>query len=231
MAREFTKNMFVMLLSIMVGAVIITYFVGDIMYQSNIRSLATQHTVELESIEERNINFTDHFMKSSSLLDSAREDRAFGNYYFDLAFLWFNSALSETNSSIFEVYRNRSIDNCTEAMPNYLNSYNNFGQAKNSFNSTKNYTTYQKYWDIIDLYIGLTGSGARLSMLRYNASIYLEYLAENLTMKNGTVAYMDNVSDLLDMFNETMMLYDEELGLFEEFDDALDEYEFFDEIR
>ncbi|GAI56025.1 unnamed protein product, partial [marine sediment metagenome] len=36
MERLFTKNMFVMLLSIMIGAIIITYFVADIVYRSNI---------------------------------------------------------------------------------------------------------------------------------------------------------------------------------------------------
>ena len=220
-----------MLLSIMVGAVIITYFVADIVNRSAIESLTTKHTAEIETIEEMNINFTDHFMKSSALLDSARENRAMGNYYFDLAFLWYQSALSETNNSIMELYKNRTIDNCTSAMPQYQYSHDNFEIAKSYFKTTKNYTTYVRYWDILDIYIGLTGSGARLAMLRYNASLYLKYLTENLTMKDGMVSFMGNVSDLMDLFNETMMLYGEELGIFDEFNDALDEYEFFEEVR
>jgi len=231
MAREFTKNMFVMLLSIMVGAIIVTYFVGDIVYQSNIRSLTTQHTVEIETIEGKNINFTDHFLKSSVLLDSAREDRAFGNYHFDLAFLWYQSALSERNSSLMELYKNRTIDNCTNAMPQYLNSHQNFESAKSSFNDTKPYTSYEKYLEILDLYVGLTGSGARLAMLRYNATMYLKQLAENLTMINGTAGYSENISELMDLFNKTIEDYEDELGTYEEYQEEIDEYEFFEETR
>lgn len=231
MAREFTKNMFVMLLSIMVGAIIVTYFVGDIVYQSNIRSLTTQHTVEIETIEGKNINFTDHFLKSSVLLDSAREDRAFGNYHFDLAFLWYQSALSERNSSLMELYKNRTIDNCTNAMPQYLNSHQNFESAKSSFNDTKPYTSYEKYLEILDLYVGLTGSGARLAMLRYNATMYLKQLAENLTMINGTAGYSENMSELMDLFNKTMEDYEDELETYEEYQEEIDEYEFFEETR
>jgi hypothetical protein len=215
----------------MIGAIIITYFVADIVYQSNIRTLKEAHTIEIETIEERNINFTDHFVKSSVVLDSAREDRASGNYHFDLAFLWYNSALSEKNSSIMELYKNRAIDNCTNAMPNYLNSNNNFEEAKDFFNDTKAYTSYDKYIEILDLYVNLTGSGAKLAMLRYNASVYLKYLAENLTLINGTVTYLENVSELMDLFNETLDAYDEELEVYEEYKDAIDEYEFFEEIR
>ena len=220
-----------MLLSIMIGAVIITYFVGDVVYQSSIRSLTTQHTIELETIAEMNINFTDHFLKSSALLDSAREDRATGNYYFDLAFLWYQSALSEKNSSIMEVYKNRTIDNCTSAIPQYQYSHENFKIAKSYFNATKNYTTYVKYWEILDLYIGLTQSGSNLAMLRYNASGYLRLLAENLTFVNGSAGYMDNMSELMDLFNDTMEMYGEELEIYEGYEEEIDEYQFFDEIR
>ena len=173
MGREFTKNMFIMLLSIMVGAVIITYFAADIVNRSTIENLTIEHTAEIETITGKNINFTNNFLKSSVLLDLAREYRAFGNYNFDLAFLWYSSALAERNISTIELYKQRTIDNCTEAMPNYLNSHGNFLESKVSFENTKNYTSYDKYLEILDIYIGLTGSGARLTMLRYNASQYL----------------------------------------------------------
>ena len=231
MVREFDRNMFIMMLAIMIGAIIVTYFVADIVYRSNIETLTTQHTADIETLEERNINFTNHFMKSSVLLDSARDDQAFGNYHFDLAFLWYSSALSEKNSSTMELYKNRTIDNCTNALPNYLNSYQNFENAKSFFNDTKSYTTYEKYLEVLDIYVGLTGSGARLAMLRYNATKYLKQLAENLTMENGTVTYLENVIELLVLFNETTGSYGEELALFEEYRDAIDEYEFFEEIR
>jgi len=231
MAREFDRNMFIMLLTIMIGVIIITYFIADIVYRSNIETLTTQHAAEIETLEERNINFTDHFMKSSVLLDSARDDRASGNYHFNLAFSWYNSTLSEKNSSTMELYKSRTIDNCTNALPEYLNSYQNFESAKSFFNDTKSYTTYEKYLEVLDLYMGLTGSGARLAMLRYNATKYLKQLAENLTITNGTVTYLEDVTELLVLFNETTRLYEEELVLFEEYRDAIDEYEFFEEIR
>jgi len=224
MAREFTKNMFVMLFSIMIGAIIITYFVGDIIYRSNVETLAMQHTTEIESLEEMNINFTSHFLSSSVLLDESREDRAFGNYHFDLAFLWFKSALVEENSSTMDVYKNRTIDNCTYAMEKYLISHQNFKEAKIFFNDTKAYTSYEKYLEILDLYVNLTASGARLTMLRYNASKYLKYMAENLSLDM-------NISALFELFNETMDLYEEELDIYEDYQDEIDEYEFFEEIR
>lgn len=231
MARVFTKNMFVMLLSIMIGAVIITYFIGDIMYQSDIRSLTTEHTAEIETITGKNINFTNNFLKSSVLLDAAREDRAFGNYHFDLAFLWYTSALVEKNVTAMELHKTRTIDNCTEAMPNYINSHYNFLEAKKSFTDTKTYTTYDKYLEVLDLYVGLTDSGAKLTLLRYNASQYLKILAENLTFIGGNVTYLGNMSEFLLLFNQTMGMYGGELAIFEEFQEEIDEYEFFDEIR
>jgi hypothetical protein len=231
MEKVFTKNMFVMLFSIMIGAIIITYFVADIVHRSNIETLTTQHTVEIETLEEMNINFTNHFLKSSVLLDSAREDRAFGNYHFDLAFLWYNSALSETNSSLLELYKIRAIDNCTLAMEKYLISYPNFISSQSFFEDTKTYTDYEKYLEILDIYVDLTGSGARLTMLRYNASKYLTFLTENLTIANGTVIYMTNVTEILDLFNTTMIMHGQELEIYEELQEAIDEYEFFDEIR
>jgi len=224
MAREFTKNMFVMLFSIMIGAIIITYFVGDIIYRSDIETLTVQHTTEIESLEEMNINFTSHFLSSSVLLDKSREDRAFGDYHFDLAFLWYNSALSETNETIMDLYKARAIDNCTNAMPNYINSHLNFEEAQASFSDTKAYTTYPKYLEILDIYVNLTSSGARLTMLRYTASQYLKYMAENLSLDM-------NISALFELFNETMDIYDEELDIYEDYRDEIDEYEFFEEIR
>ena len=84
-------------------------------------------------------------------------------------------------------------------------------------------------WNVNDL----TGSGSRLMMLRYNASEYLKYLTENLIMdvENVTVSYMENVTDILELFNETLILIEEETETYEEYQDEIDEYEFFDEIR
>jgi hypothetical protein len=228
MAKEFTKNLFIMLLAIMIGIIIITYFVADIINRSKIETLE-EAIITVKGMSE---NFTSYFLKSSVVLDQAREDRAFGNYNFDLAFLWYQSALYEKNSSLMDLYKGRGIDNCTNALPNYYNSYLNFEEAKNFFNDTKIYSE-EKHLSILDLYIILTESGSRLAMLRYNASIYLMYLTENLTFDaaNNSVFYMENVTDLLGLFEITMQAYKEEQKKYDQVQEEIDEYEFFDEIR
>ncbi len=62
MAREFTRNMFIMLVSIMVGVIIITFFVGDIMNRSKIDTLTEQHSIEISDINSRNENFTNYYL-------------------------------------------------------------------------------------------------------------------------------------------------------------------------
>jgi len=231
MVKEFTKNMFVMLLAIMLGAVIVTYFVGDIVNRSKIETLTTQYEGEITSVKDRSENFTSHFLKSSVVLDQSREDRALGNYYFDLAYLWYETALSEKNVSLLTIYKGRGIENCTYAMPVFYNAYLNFLDAKTYFNDTKAYT--DKYFDILDLYVNLTESGSRLTMLRYNASLYLMYLTENLTFNavTNTVVYLENVTGLLMIFQQTILEYKTELIVFENLQQDIDEYEFFEEIR
>jgi hypothetical protein len=228
MGKEFTKNMFVMLLAIMVGVIIITYFVGDIVNRSKIETLEGKIT----TVKIKSENFTSYFLKSSVVLDQAREDRALGNYHFDLAFLWYQSALFEKNSSLMNIYKERGMDNCTNALPDYYNSYLNFEEAKNYFNDTKLYTE-EKHLPIMELYIDLTDSGSRLAMLRYNASIYLNYLTENLTfnLDTNSVIYLENVTILLNLFNGTLSAYQQELKIYDNIQNDIDEYEFFDEIR
>ncbi len=233
MVKEFTRNMFVMLLAIMVGVIIITFFIGDIINRSKIDILTAEHNEELITIMGQSENFTSHFLKSSSVLDQAREDRAFGNYHFDLGLLWYQSALSQKNSTLMDSYKVRGINNCTNALPNYLNSYYNFLEAKDYFNETKAFISYEKYLTLLDLYVNLTDAGSRLTMLRYDASKYLMYLTENLTFNPGAnnVTYLMNVSDLLMLFDQTMFAYGGVLDEFEEYQDEIDEYEFFDEVR
>jgi len=224
MARLFDRNIFIILMAIMIGFITITYFVADIVNQSKIDTLTTAHVSEVEAIEEMNINFTNNFLESSVLLDSAREYRAFGNYHFELASIFFNSALSEKNISIMELYKNRTIDNCTEAMPKYNISNLNFKTASRFYDNTKKYTEYEGYLKLLDIYVNLTESGARLTILRYNASKYLKYLAENITVINGMVA-LDNVSDLMDLFNETLYMYGSESDIYDIYEEELDEYD------
>ena len=232
MARVFDRNIFIMLLSIMIGVCIITYFAADIKARSE---EGQKFTVEIASIEEKNINFTNYFIKSSVILDQARENRAFGNYHFDLAFLWYQSALSEKNNSTMNLFKSRGIDNCTNAMPYYENSRLNFEEAKQFFIDTRSLTEYPTYTEVLDLYISLTDSGAKLTILRYNASLFLSYLTESLTFdaetNNVTYVGIENITEMLMFFEETMAMYSVELEIFEEIKEEIDEYEFFDEIR
>jgi len=53
MVRTFDKNIFVMLFAVMIGVVIVTYFMADIMHQSTIESLTAEHVTEIGTIEEK----------------------------------------------------------------------------------------------------------------------------------------------------------------------------------
>ena len=71
MAREFNRNMFIMLFAVMIGVILITYFVADIARRSEIEALTGEIetiTTEKETFEARSINFTDYFMKSSCII-------------------------------------------------------------------------------------------------------------------------------------------------------------------
>ena len=235
MERVFTRNMFIMLLSIMVGAIIITYFVADIQNRMRIETLTTEHNAEITNIQSKNENFTSNFMKATVILDQAREDRAWGNHYFDLAFIWYKSALSENNITNMEKYKKWTVENCTEAMPNYLNSNNNFLESSKRFEKTKNYTDYNKYHEILDLYVKLTKTGVELTQLRYNASNYLQQLANNITVKivNNTIVISLNTTamPLLKLFDTTMAMFMMAEKDYADIQEELDEYELFDEIR
>jgi hypothetical protein len=208
----------------MVGFVVVTYFVADIVHQSQIDALNSEHTHEIETIEENNINFTSSFLESSVLLDSAREDRAFGNYHFDIAYLFYISALSENDEALLEEYKNNSIRNSTAAMPKYLASHYNFLEASDYFNQTKAFTVYENYLYLLSLYVNLTLSGAKLTLLRYNASNYLGMLTENITYVNGSVV-LENVTELLTLFNETLVMYSSEASTYESYMEEIDEYD------
>jgi len=222
-----------MLLAIMVGVILITFFVADIVNRSAIDELKSEHSTEIEKIESDNENFTSNFIKANINLDRAREDRAYGTYHFDLAFLWYQSVLSEKNITNFELYKSRGIDNCTNAMPKYNNSYNNFDLAKEDFSKIKSYTKNEKYLEILDIYVNLTTVGSKLTNLMYNATYYLKYLIENLIfdIENGTVIYQINVSLELGLFYEILEQIEDLETEYDNIQKALDEYEFFEEER
>ena len=122
MARLFDKNMFIMMAAVMVGIVIVTFFIADIVNQSKIETLTEEYVVEIDDINSRNENFTDYFLQGSVTIDSARELREVGNYYFDFAIFWYTTARSNmTNASI-----DKCIENCWSAMSEYTTSYEKF---------------------------------------------------------------------------------------------------------
>jgi hypothetical protein len=211
----------------MIGFVIVTYFVADIVHKSQLEEINTEHVSEIKTIEQNNINFTSSFLESSVLLDSAREDRAFGNYHFDLAQLFYTSALSEDNESIMNNYKNKSMSNCSKAMPNYLTAHDNFLISTNFFEKTKSFTTYENYLSLLSKYVNLTQSGAKVTLLRYNASMYLKMIVENITYVNGSsmLENSTNVTELLNLFNETLVMYAGAAAEYVEIQDEIDEYD------
>ena len=220
MARLFDRNMFVMMIAIMIGIIIITYFIADIVNQSKIETLTEEHFVEIDDINSRNENFTNHFLQGSVTIDSARETREIGNYYFDFALFWYSTALANmTNTSI-----DKCIENCWDAMNEYTTSYQKFGFSKPYFEDAKTYT--DQYDIILDYYLGFARAGQNITTLRYNASNYLRQIAENLTLGN-----MENLSLLMALFNETTGLYDDALEDYEDNKDQIDNYWFFSEDR
>ena len=222
MGREFDRNTFIMLLAIMVGVFIITYFVADIINRSKIEIITTEHITEIRDINSVNENFTDNFLQGSVKMDSAREVREIGNYHFGFALFWYSTALKNTTNSSIQ----SCIGNCTSAMIRYLASHQSFGESKPYFEEAKTYTEKDKYIEVLGYYIRFAQSGQNITLLRYNASNYLRQAAENLSLGN-----MENVTMLMELFNETEELYEEGLGEYEEIQDQIDGYLFFNEIR
>jgi hypothetical protein len=222
MAREFTRNMFIMLISIMVGVVIITFFVGDIMNRSKIDTLTEQHSIEISDINSRNENFTNYFLQGAVKLDSAREVREVANYYFDFALFWFNNALANQSKNLTK----QCIDNCTNAMQKYLGSHENFGKSKPYFEMAKNFTNNSRYLEVLGYYIGFAGAGQNITMLRYNASDYLRRAAENLSFGN-----MEAVALLMENFTLIEQAYQGAQQEYQEFRYQIDGYIFFSTIR
>jgi hypothetical protein len=227
MARLFDRNMFIMLLAIMVGVIIITYFIADIQSRTKIEYLTSEHESKIHDLESLHENFTNHFLQGSILMDSAREIREVGNYHFDFGLFWYNTALSqnvggnETTTIIDPV-----VNNCTTAMTHYLTSFNKFDDSQQYFIDAATFTNVSRYLEVIGYYIQFSESGKNITMLRYNASQYLMYAAENLSLGN-----IGNLTELMELFNETQNLYDAYLDDYEHNKGRIDDYWFFDEIR
>ena len=206
MERLFDRNMFIMLLSIMVGVIIITYFVADIMKNAELEKQAEEHKIEIKDLQTKNLNLLSNILSSIGDLIRSSNCRVTGNYYFDLASIWYTTALSETNISELEKYKTLIYDSCDDAIYNYNLSNVNYVVAKTKFQFTLTEST-EEFKDLIGLYVNLTDKGAELANLRINASTYLRYLAENVTIKNNTVTFMTNVTEIQELFNITVGLY------------------------
>ncbi len=222
MVREFTRNMFIMLVSVMVGVVIITFFLGDIINQSRIDTINIQHVTEISDINSRNENFTNYYLQGAVIMDSAREVREVANYYFDFALYWFNTALANQSKNLTKP----CMDNCTNAMEKYLTAHQNFGKSQPYFINARNYTNNSRYLEILGYYINFADAGQNITTLRYNASYYLKCAAENLSFGN-----MEIVNLLIENFTMVEEMYQAEVQKYQEFRYQIDGYIFFSTIR
>ena len=233
MEREFNKNMFIMLAAIMVGAIIITYFVADIVNKSKIDTLTTEHIVEIQGVHSKSENFTDNFLQGSITMDSAREIREVANLNFDFALFWFNNALVKASVwfndkwvNVTESQIERSIENCTNAMIKYLTSNDKFAESKPYFINAKNFTDNERYIEVLGYYVSFSQIGQDITLLRYNSSKFIKQAAENLSLGET-----ENVTLLMENFSMMEELYQIALGGYETLKDQIDEYTFFNEIR
>ena len=231
MARVFDRNMFIMLFSIMIGIVIITFFVADIMRKSQIDEIEERHIKEIKTIEKKNINFTSKFLDSLTSLNLAKKYRMEGEIDYQLGNAFYKNILSETNKTRFDNYKGYITSNCSSAMDNFLNSYMNFNDSIGNFNQSKNYTEYSVYLNLGDLYINYSKSGARLTQLRFDISKYLLYMGENLTFINGTVGFSQNISNLTALLDGALEEYMLEEELYLGLEDLIELYELYEPER
>jgi len=224
MAQAFNRNMFIMLFAIMIGAVIITYFVADIQSNTKIEEIQIEHETQIVDINAQNENFTDNFLQGSITLDSARETREVANYHFDFALFWYQRTVT-TNAS--ENYTTQCIDNATNALSYYLETHDKFNASKPYFIIAADYTQKAKYLEVISYYIKFADAGQNLTMLRYEGTQLLIAAAENYSagdFLNATLLF-ENFTALEETYMNTM------LPSFELFQDQIDNFIFFNEIR
>jgi hypothetical protein len=231
MARIFDRNMFIMLLSIMIGVIIITYFIADIVARTSTEEkLSLIYEGEKKEIEEKNLNFTSAFLDSLLALDLANDFKSKADVKYQISKSFYKSALDVDSFSDLENFKEIIIDNCTDAMQEYYYSSLNFNNSIVIFTVTKNYTTYDIYHSLLDLYINLSKSGYKLSLIKYNASKYLIDIAENLTLKGKEIDISMDLGYLMDLFNSTEYLMELESEIFESIRILISEYDLI-EIR
>ena len=111
-------------------------------------------------------------------------------------------------------------------MTQYLTSYEKFGKSKPLFENATRFTNKSRYLEALGYYISFAQAGQNITMLRYNASLYLKQAAENLSF-----GYMDNVTALLQNFTDIETAYEGEAQQYNDYRGQIDGYLFFSEIR
>jgi hypothetical protein len=214
--------MLIMMIAIMVGVVIITFFLADVVNQTEIDTITYDFQVEIMDVHSRNENFTNNFLQGSILMDSSREIREVGNYHFDFALFWYNTALTNYSDELITL----CIFNCSNAMDNYLTSYESFGKSSPFFHEATLFTEKENYIEVLGYYMSFAESGETITLLRYNASRFLRYAAENLSQGN-----MELVELLMENFSFVQGQYQQALEDYDEKKAQIDGYLFFNEIR
>ena len=230
MSREFDKNMFIMLLAIMIGVIIITYFAADIVKKAEIENISKEitselnikHSAEIKDISSDYENFTDYFLQGFTKINSAREIRSEGNYYFDFALFWYNNVLTGTNDSHVE----KCIENCLDASNKYLLSNQRFAESRPYIVKAKNYTNDSSYLGLVDYFISFTRSGENITNLRYEASLFLMHAVENHSAGN-----LENAALLMENFTIYEDMYNEQLSDYNTLENLIDDFVFFEEDR
>jgi len=185
MPREFSRDMLIMLVAIMAGVVIITFFIADIQARNQVtEELTVEYNTRILYIEKQNINFSSAFLDALGGFDLAREFKADGDVQYSVARSFFSVSLFASNVTLFEYYINITIANCMKSFDNFKYSGLNFNDSIGNFNLTKIHTNYDVYLNLTDLYVNISESGYKLSRLKQNASEYLLKIAENLTFEN-----------------------------------------------
>jgi len=220
------KNLVIILITLILIIFLILYFFTYNIYNSEIEYLNKSHLDEIQSIEEKNNNFNNIFLESLILEDSSTRDRLLGNYHFDLAIIFHNETLNQNDEIKMNEYKNITNTNCEIAIKSFLISSQNYKISNTFFNKSKKYTENINYLNLIDIYINLTNSGERLSMFRYNASILLKQLTENITYIDGS-ADQGNVTIILNLFYQNLTNYDQEIEIYEELLDDIEEFDLF----
>lgn len=224
MSLSYNRNNIIIIIALIIIFSLVTYFVSYSIHNSEIMNLNKLHLAELESLEEKNNNFNNIFLESLTLEDISTRDRILGNYYFDLALFLYNVTLEEIDEIKMNENKNKTVLNCDNAQSLFYISSQNYKSSSIFFNNSKKYTDNINYLKLIDLYIDSTKSGEKLSMYRYNTSILLRQLAENITYVDGS-ADQGNVTIILNLFYQNISNYNEELEIYEEIQDDIEEFD------